>query len=134
MTTLRKFGAISAEFAAVADFLIVYIEEAHPAETKHFKNNVEIREHRCIGERVNAASQLVSNEAKYLQHTKVVVDSMDNEGLKNYAAMPERLFIVHEDKVALVGGLGPFEHMKSINRAEDWLKNYVDEYSSKHQV
>lgn len=41
--------------------------------------------------------------------TPVVIDSMDNQTAENYAAFPDRLYIIDmEGKVSYKGGRGPF--------------------------
>ncbi len=66
--------------------------------------------------------------AQVLKDTKLlpgplVVDTMTNEAQTLFAAMPERLYIIYEGKVALQGGLGP--HNYHVEDLEAWLKKFV---------
>ena len=50
----------------------------------------------------------------------VVMDTMENSLRMDYASWPERLFIINEGKVVMIGGEGPFDY--DVNKVEDWLK------------
>ena len=54
-----------------------------------------------------------------LGKVKCFVDPMDNNANKAYAALPERLFILYEGKLAYLGGVGPFFH--NVAEIETWL-------------
>jgi len=49
----------------------------------------------------------------------VLVDPMHNNANIAYDAWPERLFVLHKDKVAFKGGPGPFGY--DIDALEAWL-------------
>ncbi len=51
---------------------------------------------------------------------KVFVDTMTDEACLKYGSIPERLYIIHEGKIAYAGGTGPFYY--SIPELEHWLK------------
>ena len=40
----------------------------------------------------------------------ILVDLMDNKAATAYAAMPERLYVVLDGKIAYEGRLGPFDY------------------------
>ncbi len=64
------------------------------AQPKNFEQRFEVAE-KCA--------------ARLDMKTPVVIDSMDNQTAENYAAFPDRLYIVDMDgKVAYKGGRGPF--------------------------
>ena len=53
---------------------------------------------------------------------------MTDEACKAYGSLPDRLYIVHEGKIAYQGGLGPFEYEVKYERARNssgqlWYKN-----------
>lgn len=125
MTSLAKFAELVANFKDVADFVLVYIEEAHPVESNHFDGIVEVPTHRNLADRISAARYLMDEEGKYLENVRVVVDNMSNTSLAEYAALPERAYLVHEDKIVVEGFLGPFDHMKSLHKIEKWFTKYV---------
>ncbi len=88
----------------MADFVTVYIDEAHATDGWIFKGNkYQIRHHVTLEDRIAAAKML---DEKQLP-CPVVVDSMKNEARKWYGAMPERLFIILDWMVVYVGKRGP---------------------------
>ena len=44
---------------------------------------------------------------------------MTDEACKAYGSLPDRLYIVHEGKIAYQGGLGPFEYEVKYERARN---------------
>ena len=50
------------------------------------------------------------------------MDMMDDKLMKEYAAFPERLYIVLDGKIEYKGGMGPFDY--KIDEVEGWLKKY----------
>jgi type I thyroxine 5'-deiodinase len=60
-----------------------------------FKNNVDIRQHRSLQERVRAARMLLARSPQ----CPVVVDTMQNQSSQLYAALPERLYVIQEGRI-----------------------------------
>ena len=119
-------------FSAVADFVCVYIAEAHPAETKHFGGNYDIRTHAGFDDRMAAAKIFVHEFDELLERKfaslkgvsiEVVVDSMEDDANRKYAAMPERLFGIVDGRVGYVGDVGPYGY--DIAQVEDWLRKFA---------
>ena len=54
----------------------------------------------------------------------VYADNMDNEVNKAFGAMPERLFILLNNEVVYVGGMGPFFY--NLDEVKDWLVNFTE--------
>lgn len=94
------------DFSSVADFLTVYIEEAHASDGWAFKNNVDIRRHRDLQERLQAARLLLDRNPG----CPVVVDTMENRSSQLYAALPERLYVLQEGRILYKGGPGPWNY------------------------
>ena len=69
------------------------------------------------------AQAMMENEPHLFKNIKVVVDSMKNYGSQYYASVPDRQFVIENSKIALVGGLGPFELIKSFKKIEKYLLN-----------
>ena len=46
MAKLGQFGAMTAKFSSLADFITVYISEAHPSEEANFTGNIDIAQHK----------------------------------------------------------------------------------------
>ncbi|KAK7798637.1 hypothetical protein U0070_002728, partial [Myodes glareolus] len=97
---------IQDDFASTADFLIIYIEEAHATDGWAFKNNVDIRQHRSLQDRLRAAHLLLDRSPQ----CPVVVDTMQNQSSQLYAALPERLYVVQEGRICYKGKPGPWNY------------------------
>jgi len=121
MASLREFKAIQAKFSGLADFVTVYIAEAHPSERPNFSGNIDIATHKVMEERVDAAKQL--EDAMEGDDNIIVVDTMENLACDSYAALPERLYIVLNSMIVLEGGVGPFGY----NLAE--IETYLETFS-----
>jgi len=124
MANLDKFGKLRQNFSEVADFVTVYIAEAHPAERGHFKvggdgGNYDIDTHANIADRLNAATTLREEAGKALKGCKILVDPMDDRANIAYAALPERLYVVQDGQIIYQGGLGPFDY--KISEVEAFL-------------
>lgn len=88
----------------MADFLVVYIAEAHATDGWAFANNVDISVHKNLEERLAAARVLVGEDPL----CPVVVDEMSNITASKYGALPERLYVLQGGKVIYQGGIGPW--------------------------
>jgi hypothetical protein len=124
MANLDKFGKLRQNFSEVADFVTIYIAEAHPAERGHFRvggdgGNYDIDTHANIADRLNAATTLREEAGEALRGCKILVDPMDDRANLAYAALPERLYIVQDGQLIYQGGLGPFDY--KISEVEAFL-------------
>jgi len=132
MAALERFSQMVEKFSASADFVCVYIAEAHPAEKAHFGGNYDIRTHAGFDDRM-AAARVFLQEFDELLRTKfpslkdvsidVVVDPMEDEANRKYAALPERLFGIIGGKVGYVGDVGPYGY--DIDEIEAWIQKVV---------
>lgn len=94
----------------VAEFLTVYIEEAHakddwavPAGVNPGGENIVM--HQVIQDRIAAGKKFVE-DVKY--PIELVCDTMKGQAMNRYEALPERLYIVDQGVVVYKGGQGPF--------------------------
>ncbi|XP_075395965.1 type I iodothyronine deiodinase isoform X2 [Tenrec ecaudatus] len=71
-----------------------------------FKNNVAIRTHQNLQDRLRAARLLLDRGPQ----CPVVVDTMENESSRLYAALPERLYVLQEGRVLYKGKPGPWNY------------------------
>jgi len=115
MANLDQFGKLRQNFSEVADFVTVYIAEAHPAERGHFKvggegGNYDIDTHANIADRLSAAATLREEAGRALEGCRILVDPMDDRANIAYAALPERLYVVQDGRIIYQGGLGPFDY------------------------
>ena len=108
-------------YGAHADFLTVYIKEAHPLDEWQMDSNVEedvcYRQPKTLAERVAIANDFVS---RFRYPLPLLVDDMDNAANGLYAGWPERLYVI-EPSGAIVykGEPGPFGfHPEEV---EAWL-------------
>lgn len=104
-----KFGELKRlveDFKSVADFLVIYVEEAHASDKWAFKNNIVIQSHRTLQDRVRAAQVLLKEHPL----CPVVLDTMENLSSSKYAALPERLYVLQRGKVVYKGGVGPWNY------------------------
>lgn len=104
MFKLDEFKQLVRDFRDVADFLVVYIAEAHSTDGWAFTNNFDINQHQSLEERLSAAQILVQNEPL----CPVVVDEMSNVTAIKYGAQPERLYVLQAGKVLYKGSIGPW--------------------------
>uniref|UniRef100_A0A3P8S5P1 Iodothyronine deiodinase n=1 Tax=Amphiprion percula TaxID=161767 RepID=A0A3P8S5P1_AMPPE len=99
-----EFKQLVKDFSDVADFLVVYIAEAHSTDGWAFTNNIDINQHRSLEDRMSAAKILIQEDPL----CPVVVDDMSNITAIKYGALPERLYVLHAGKVAYKGKEGPW--------------------------
>ncbi|MBW2245083.1 MAG: hypothetical protein JRH01_24145 [Deltaproteobacteria bacterium] len=90
-------------------FYVVYIKEIHPTDGWQVKENeqdaVLFAQHQSMEERVEVGQACM---LKLALEPPAVVDEMDDAVARNYAAVPERLYLVGADgNVAYKGGMGP---------------------------
>ena len=108
-----------------AEFLFVYIREAHPSDEWQLKSNerdgvvfaqpTALSARRLVAHRCSTSLKL---------SMPCLVDSMDNAVDQAYAAWPERFFVVGWDgKIAYAGGQGPFEF--KTEEVRQWLEKNV---------
>jgi iodothyronine deiodinase-like protein len=104
-----------------ADFLTVYVREAHPTDEWQMKSNV--KDEVCYAQPRNLSDRLaIANDfiKRFKYPLPFGVDDMKNAANDAYAAWPERLYIIDENgKIAYRGGMGPFNYKPAEVRA--WL-------------
>ncbi|XP_043430980.1 type I iodothyronine deiodinase isoform X3 [Prionailurus bengalensis] len=71
-----------------------------------FKNNVNIRNHRNLQDRLQAACLLLDRSPQ----CPVVVDTMKNQSSRLYAALPERLYVLQAGRILYKGKPGPWNY------------------------
>lgn len=104
MYKLDEFKQLVKDFSDVADFLVIYIAEAHSTDGWAFTNNIDIQQHKTLEERMSAAQILVQEDTL----CPLVVDTMSNKTSCRYGAMPERLYILQAGMVLYKGEKGPW--------------------------
>jgi len=104
-----------------ADFLTVYVREAHPTDEWQMKSNV--KDDVCYAQPKNLAQRVaIANDfiKRYRYPIAFGIDDIDNAAESAYSAWPERLYIIDESgRIAYRGGMGPFHYNPDEARA--WL-------------
>lgn len=120
MSKLDSVKKIVRDFSDVADFVFVYVEEAHPVDGWDYESNkYKIPEHKTVADRLEAAKLLADTG---LPPCTLLIDTMENTAVRAYFAYPERLYVLENGKVSFVGGIGPFGyHPKAVR---EWLVGY----------
>jgi type I thyroxine 5'-deiodinase len=98
------------EFKDRADFLTIYISEAHPEDEWQMDSNREehfvFKQPKTFEERRGIAKVLVD---RLHYRIPVAVDTLDGSAEKAFAAWPERIYILGVGgRIAYKGAPGPF--------------------------
>ena len=130
MAKFKEFCQLASSFADVADFVTVYIEEAHPSDGWAFSNNREIQTHQHLEDRIEAAKILTREHNVTFP---VVCDTMANQANFSYGGLYERLYIIQNGKIAYEGGRGP--RLYFLSEVEAWINSYKQRtQSSTNQI
>uniref|UniRef100_A0A3P9JPS2 Iodothyronine deiodinase n=1 Tax=Oryzias latipes TaxID=8090 RepID=A0A3P9JPS2_ORYLA len=120
---LPAFRQLVEDFSDVADFLLVYIDEAHPSDgwvaPQMGPCSFSFRKHQNLEERMGAARQLTEHFSLPPQ-CQLVADCMDNNANVAYGVSNERVCIVHQRKIVYLGGKGPFFY--NLKEVRQWLE------------
>ena len=96
------------DYKNVAEFRMVYINEAHAADGRRPVNYAKekgITEHDNYEERCTTAQMLLDDESLTIP---CLIDGMDNKVNQAYSAAPDRLYLIDADgNIAYKGGPGP---------------------------
>lgn len=104
-----------------ADFLAVYIREAHPLDEwemkANFTQNVCYPQPKTLTQRVAIANDFVK---RFSFPIPIGIDAMSDYADHLYGGWPERLYVIDESgKIVYRGGMGPFDyHPKEVTA---WL-------------
>ncbi len=104
-----------------ADFLTVYVREAHPTDEWQMKSNIKddvcYAQPKTLEQRMAIANDFTK---RFKYPLPFGVDDMNNAANDAYAAWPERFYIIDESgRIAYRGGMGPFNYKPS--EVRDWL-------------
>lgn len=106
-----------------ADFLTVYVREAHPTDEWQMKSNLKDKDNVCYAQ-PKTLEQRVTIANDFVKRFKFTlpfgIDDMSNAANDVYAAWPERIYIIDESgRIAYRGGIGPFNYKPE--EAREWL-------------
>ncbi len=107
---MGRLEEIFEQYRDQADFVTVYIREAHPQDEWQMPQNehegVCYRQPRTLADRVAIANDFVR---RFKYPIPLVIDPMDNPADRVYAGWPERLYVIDESGVIVYKGkTGPF--------------------------
>ncbi|XP_041365711.1 type I iodothyronine deiodinase-like [Gigantopelta aegis] len=91
-------------YSDVVDFLVVYLEEAHPPQWWQRPNNYIINIHQNIQERIKAAGILKGLGVD----CDMVVDQLDNAANWAYGGQPEKVCMIENGILTYESEKGPF--------------------------
>jgi hypothetical protein len=104
-----------------ADFLTVYVREAHPTNEWQMKSNV--KDDVCYAQPKTLEQRLaIANDftKRFKYSLPFGIDDMSNAAEAAYSAWPERLYIIDESgHIGYRGGNGPFNY--NPKEVRDWL-------------
>lgn len=113
---MRNFCKIADDFAEKADFLIIYIEEAHAAGANDFATSpYNFKQHGDINDRIASAGKMIEGLGASL-NMPVVVDRMDNNTMYNYGGRPERIYMIKDGVIIYQGPRGPMVDVMGLYR------------------
>lgn len=95
-----------------ADFLAVYIREAHPLDEWEMKDNIAQNvcypQPKTLAQRVAIANDFVK---RFNFPIRLGIDAMADPADHMYGGWPERLYVIDESgKIVYRGGMGPFDY------------------------
>ena len=102
MANLGKCGSLRQNFSKVADFVTIYIAEAHPADRGHFKagadggqfGQIDTATHTSLQDRINAALKLKEKAASFLEGCPIMVSKHNMLHLYCFIAPITRSLII----------------------------------------
>ena len=104
-----------------ADFLTVYVREAHPTDEWQMKSN--LKDDVCYAQPKTLAQRvIIANDftKRFKFPLPFGIDDMSNAADDAYSAWPERIYIIDESgHIAYRGGIGPFNYKPE--EAREWL-------------
>lgn len=113
------------EYKDIAEFRIVYIHEAHAADSDwavKYAKEKGINNATNYGERCSTAKKLVEDKSLTIPF---IVDDMDNKVNEAYRAWPDRIFLIRKDgRLAVAGKRGPWGYKPALDEAGKWLAAY----------
>lgn len=116
---MSAFRRLVTKYQRDVDFLIIYIEEAHPSDGWVTTDTPYIiPQHRSLEDRGSAARVLQQS----VPGCALVLDTMTNSSSAAYGAYFERLYVVQSGIILYQGGRGPDGYQVSELRA--WLESY----------
>jgi len=113
------------EYKDIAEFRLVYINEAHPEDGSwpvQYAKEKGIRQATTYDERCQTADMLLKDKELNIP---TIIDGMDNAVNQAYSAWPDRIFLVRTDgRLAVAGKQGPWGYKPALDETAKWLEEY----------
>ncbi len=113
------------DYKDIAEFRIVYINEAHAADGWRpvgYAKEKGITEHKNYGDRCMVAEMMMKEEKVTIP---CIIDKVDNGVNEAYSAWPTRLFVIRKDgRLAVAAGQGPWGFRPALKDAKEWFAEY----------
>jgi hypothetical protein len=118
--------AMYQKYKDVADFRIVYIKEAHAADSSWpvpYAIRKDLNQPTTYKDRCTIATMLVEDKRLTIP---MLVDEIDDNVNELYLALPNRVFLVRKDgRLAVAASRGPMGFPPALKEAEEWLSAYA---------
>lgn len=122
MARMSAFQRLVTKYQHDVDFLIIYIEEAHPSDGWVTTDSPYIiPQHRSLEDRVSAARVLQQGAPG----CALVLDTMANSSSSAYGAYFERLYVIQSGTIMYQGGRGPDGYQ--VSELRTWLERYDEQ-------
>ncbi len=109
----------------VTEFYIVYIREAHAADSSWpvgYAKDMGINDHKDYGERCAVAKRMFEDKKLTIPG---LIDGFDDKVNDAYQGWPTRVFLIRKDgKLGVAGGRGPWGLRPALKEAREWLAEY----------
>ena len=118
-------------YGAQADFVTLYIKEAHPEDEWQMESNAKEKDDVCYPQpRTTAARLVIARDfaERFKYDIPLLVDPIENEANALYAGWPERLYVIEDGVIVSKCGMGPFEFKPE--ELEAWLAKRFPEVAS----
>jgi len=117
------------EFNSVADFLTIYIMEAHASDEWPQGKRIKINQHKNLLDRFEAVHKF-QKENNFI--IRMAIDNIDNSFCEKYSSWPEQYFIIHQNTTLLFKGeanqFGYKDHV--YNNLNNFLKSVSSSFSN----
>jgi len=108
------------KLSGIADFLAVYIQEAHAADEWPVGKNISFcDQHKTLTDRCSLAKGVNAGEIS------VLVDNMNNDFQTKYSSWPFRFYILYNDRIALKGQPSESTYLYDLDDIWKWLNHYA---------
>ena len=113
------------DYKDIADFRLVYIREAHAADSNRpvgYAEELGINNHTSYEERCSTADQLLNDKSLTIP---CVIDDMKDAVNGAYHAWPDRVFLVRTDgRLAVAADRGPWGFKPALDQVAEWLSAF----------